>query len=243
MPWPAGRPVQRGDVVGHVDGDTAQYPHGLLGGLARLQHVADHQRDAEALADLRPAAEGERDGQASVVDPVEQPPQAVEHAKHPPAGVRRPGHHRVEEPEIPVVVADQGGTAGQHRRLRAAGQERRRVPQCQRGGGLGDVAEQGGQPLPCRNEFRQVLLKPHPGLLCRRPGVRAVEPPPPERRPGRRQVLTDLFTRFVLFERPQGKRNLAPGSLRRGGLFPWRGRPRPRGPVRRGDPPEPGAPV
>ena len=63
---------------------------------------------------------------------VEQPPQAVEHAEHPSAAVCRPGHHRVEEPEIPVVVADQPGAAGQHRRLRAAGQERRRVPQRQR---------------------------------------------------------------------------------------------------------------
>jgi hypothetical protein len=184
-----------------VDGQPAQRSHRLFGGPASFQHVADHERDPEPLADLGPAAEGERDGQAGFVDPVQQAPQAVGHAEHPRTGERRPGHHRVEQPVIPVVVADQGRAARQDRRLRASGQEGRRVPQCEHGGRLGVLAEQARQPPPDRDEFGHVLVEPCPGLPGGGPGARAVPPPLPERRPGRGQVPAQL----VFLDRPQGE--------------------------------------
>jgi hypothetical protein len=100
--------IHRGDVVGHVDRYPVQHPHGLVGGPADFQHVADHQRDAEPLANLRSAPERQRDREPGVIDSVQQPPQAVEHAQNPAAaGVRSPGHDPVEQAVIPVVVAYQ----------------------------------------------------------------------------------------------------------------------------------------
>jgi NitT/TauT family transport system substrate-binding protein len=77
---------------------------------------------------LRPAAEGQRESQAGVVDAIQQPPQTVEHAQHPPAGVGRPGHDAIEQAVVPVVVADQRRAAIKDCRLGAAGEKWRRIP-------------------------------------------------------------------------------------------------------------------
>jgi hypothetical protein len=49
--------VQRRNVVGHVHRNSAQDLHRLVDGPADLEHVADDERDTEALADLGPASE------------------------------------------------------------------------------------------------------------------------------------------------------------------------------------------
>jgi len=114
---PPAAAVQYRDVVGHVHRNFAQDPHRLVDGPADLKHVADGERDAEALADLRPASERQRDGEPGVVDSVQQPPQAVEHAEYPAAGVGRLGHHPVEQAVVPVIVADPRWPAVQDGRL------------------------------------------------------------------------------------------------------------------------------
>src|SRR5690348_10980476 len=241
---PAAAAVEHGDVVRHVHRDPAQRLHRFVRGRAGLEHVPDHQRDPEALAGLRPSAEGQRDGQPGVVDPVQQAPQAVEHAEYPAAAPGRPGHHGVEQPVVPVVVPDQGGAAGQDGCLGAAGQERRRVPQRQRGLGTGILAEHGAEPLPGGHELGHVLLEPGPGLGRGRPVAWSAVPPAPEERPGRVEVPLDVLAWFVLREGAQGQRD-GPGlgRLLPGGIRPGRRAPLGVGPVGRADAPQPGAPV
>jgi hypothetical protein len=84
-----------------------------------------------------------------------------------------------------------------------------------------------------------MFLEPRPGFSFTGASVRAIAPPPPERRPDGRQVLADPVTGLIFGERPQGECDLA-GPRR---LLPRGGRPRPGGPVRRGDAPQPGTPV
>jgi hypothetical protein len=67
------------------------------------------------MADLAPAAEGERGRQPGIVDAVEQAPQLVRHADHPAAGECRLEHDSIEQVGVVVVVAGQPGlAAGQH---------------------------------------------------------------------------------------------------------------------------------
>jgi hypothetical protein len=90
-------PVDHGDVVAHVRGDARQRRAGLGRGFAGLQHVAQDQRHAEAVADHPPPAEGQRDRKARVVHPVDQPPEPVGGAQHPaalPAGAQHQPRRR-----------------------------------------------------------------------------------------------------------------------------------------------------
>src|SRR4029077_5652739 len=100
---------------------------------------------------------------------------------------------RRNRPVVPAVVGAQGRPVRQDRRLRAAGQEGRRIPQRERGGRLGVVAEQARQPPPDRDELGHVLVEPRSGLPGGGAGVRAVPPPLPDRRPGRGHVLAQLI--------------------------------------------------
>ena len=77
----------------------------LLHRLARLEQVADDQRDAEAVSDLAPAAEGQRGREAGVVHAVEQAPEAVAHADHAPAGPGRRADDALRAGRRIVVVA------------------------------------------------------------------------------------------------------------------------------------------
>ena len=167
---PAG-PVQRGDVVRHVHGNPAEHPDGLVNRLAHLEYVAHDDGDTEPLTDFTPAAEGQRDRQPRIVDAVEQPPEAVGHAKHAASGVGRLGHDTVEQPVVPVVVADQGRAAPEHHGLRAPGQKGRGIPQRQRCPGVGVSRKHPGKLLPGSHELGHVLLEPRPRLGRRGAGM------------------------------------------------------------------------
>ena len=234
---PCAFPVQRCDVVGHVDRNPAQRPHGLPGIPAGLQHVADHQRDPEALADLRSAAEGQGDRKAGVVDPVQQPPQAVEHAEHArPVTTSWPPRRR--QPIVPVIVTH------------SAGRRARQPPVSTRSGRAAGSTAPARHPhrgrreawrsaAPRGDELGHVLLETHPRLRHVRAGVRPLAPPSPERPARPEPGLSDRVTGSGFLPRPYGEGNAA--GLRC--LLPRRARPGPGRPVRRGDVPQPRAPV
>ena len=119
----------------------------------------------------------------------------------------------VEDAVVPVVVADQRRPAVQDRGLRAAGEERRRVPQRQRGSRRrARPRDHRGQPLA--TWARVPACAPRAGPLPPPPAVgrvvRAVPPPPVEGRPGRRQLLTGTsVTGLVFLEGADGEADRA----------------------------------
>ena len=179
--------------------------------------------------------------QPAVVHPVQQSPQAVQHAEHPAAGVRGAGHHRVEQAVVPVVVADQRRAARQDRRLRAPGEEGRRVPQRQGRARVGRA----GSARPSRSaaarpaRVRACAPRAGPGPGPRSDG-RSRPPATTVRTPARSLARWSRIAvaGFVFGEGPQGQRDFA----RRGRLLPRDGH-RPGGPVGGGDPGQPAAPV
>ena len=118
--------IDEGHVVCGLHRDPLQRRDTLRDRRARLEQVADDDRDAEAAPGAAPTAEGERHREPAVVDAVEQPPQLVGHADHPRAGESGLQHDGVEQVGVVVVVAHQRRLPGQ-RGLRAPAQQRRRV--------------------------------------------------------------------------------------------------------------------
>ena len=117
------------EVVGRLHRQPREHRDGVLGRRAQLEQVADDERHREAGAGGAPPAERERHAQPGVVDPVEQPPQAVAHAEHRAAGQLGPADHALQQLRIEVVVAHEQRLVAGEDRLRAAGHQRRRVPQ------------------------------------------------------------------------------------------------------------------
>ena len=78
----------------------------LFDRVAGFEQIADDDRDAEAASAGLPATERERDGEARVVDAVEQAPQAVAHPEYRP---REPAVEdgRFDAVRVVVVVADE----------------------------------------------------------------------------------------------------------------------------------------
>ncbi len=116
--------VGHGDVVGHVHGQPGQRETRLRGGVAHLEDIAEDERDPETGPRRGPPAERQGHGQARVVHPVGQPPQAVARPDHLPPGERAAGHHALEQLGRIVIVADQRPVRAQMDRLRTAGDVR-----------------------------------------------------------------------------------------------------------------------
>jgi hypothetical protein len=153
------RPIEHRDVLRGVDRDPREHPAGLRDGLTDLEHVAHHQGDAEAVADRRTPAEGERGRQPGVVDPVEQPPQAVAHPDHPaplPLGAE---DHTLEPGRRVVVVAHEQRAAARPHRLRAAGEVRGGIPHREHAGRQVAAAGQLDQPVVRAEQLRHVLAE------------------------------------------------------------------------------------
>ena len=88
-----------------MDGDRRERLARLRDVGADLEQVAHDERDAEAVADVAATAERERDGEARVVDPVEQAPQAVAHPEHAAAAPLGQVDDALEARDRVVVVA------------------------------------------------------------------------------------------------------------------------------------------
>ena len=183
-------------AVGEVVGEPGQHGRRLGDGRARLEQVAQDERHPESVAEHRPAAERERHGQAVLVDPVEQAPQAVARPHDPLPGPRRVPDDALEARRRVVVVADEERPAGAAvDALRAAAQIRRRVHHREHPGG--DIAAAGelDQPLPCRHQLGHVLAQHPRGVReVRAGGVAVAEEPLAVRRP---QLLEDAAPRLA----------------------------------------------
>ena len=157
-------PVEDQDVVRHVGGDAAQDPHGFGGVAGDLKDIAENQRDAEAVACLFAASEGERDGEAVFIDTVDQAPEAIAHADDPgsePLGVEDDAFGEVG---AVVVVSDQEWFVLNPDGLGTAEDIGGRAKEGEHLSGLGIAAGDPGEIFPEGEEFRHVLLEGFPGL-------------------------------------------------------------------------------
>ena len=185
--------VEQGEVLGGVHGDRGERLARLVDVAADLEQVAHDDRDAEAVADVAAPAEGERDGEAGVVDPVEQAPQAVAHPEHPAAGPLGQVHEPLEARDRVVVVAHEHGLVAGPGALRAADDEARRPVEREQPRGHLVAAGEPDEPLVGRHELRHVAGERAPaGLEVGPVGAAVLEVPGPVGRPHRVEARLPL---------------------------------------------------
>ena len=170
--------------------------------VADLEQVAHDDRDAEAVADVAAAAERERDGEARVVDPVEQAPQAVAHPEHPAAAPLGQVDDALEARDRVVVVAHEHRRVARPRALRAADDEARRPVEREQPRGQLVAAGELDEPLVGRDELGHVAGERAPaGVEVGPVGAAVLEVPRPVGRPHRVEARLPLRPGRELLDR------------------------------------------
>ena len=174
----------------------------LLGRLARLEEIADDERDAEARADDLPASEGERDGKTGVVEAVEEPPAAVSRTDH---GANPPRvEDRALEPLGRVVVVPREHGRGPTRPdgLRAPREVRRRRPHREEACLEITATGERAHALVGGHELGHVLLQCAERVRVRRPRrLSLLEEPRPVAGPVRPKEIAPSLPRLELLDR------------------------------------------
>ena len=210
-----GRQVGRTDIAREVDDregvrevvrQTSQRRARLLRRLAGLEHVADDDRNPETRTDDLPASEGERDREAGIVKPVQEPPAAISRTDH------RSDPARVEdrsfEPlwRIVVVPREHGRLAPCPDGLRAPREVRRRRPHREEASLEVTAACKRTHALVGRHELGHVLPQ-RPERLGVRGSRRLafMKEPRLVAGPMRLEEITPSLPRFELLDRLEGE--------------------------------------
>ena len=194
--------IEDREVLRRVHRDAGERRLRLGHRRARLQHVAHDDRDAEAVADVAPPAEGERDREAVGVDAVEQPPEAVAHADHAPARPRGRGDHALQPRGRVVVVADEHRRVAAAGTLRAADDEPRRTVEGEHPRGQLVAVRQLHQAVVRRDQLGHVALqRAAAGLEARAGRLALLQVPRPVRGPHGAQPRLPLRSGLQLLDR------------------------------------------
>ena len=106
--------VRDRQVVRVRDGHPSEHLPGVRHGVAHLEQIPNHERNAEPLPQRRATSERERHGQPAVVHAIAESPHCVCHADHVSIAELLAQDDRVHQLGGIVVVADQPGPAPAH---------------------------------------------------------------------------------------------------------------------------------